>query len=169
MPSFVSPLFGRLWEKKYVSKLKSPLASIRNLLEYFFISAAFNLYHLCNFSFSPERLPCFFSQFTDTFSHRRILILIYTHGVQVWDTSNLDRVEELLNLNTGIHPIADGDGERPINGNSLTGRIVFAAVIPGQQGTDGEDVLGIMYDLSPLNRLLPESLTILQIGDPVVF
>jgi hypothetical protein len=65
--------------------------------------------------------------------HRRLLILGYLSGLQIWDCTNLDSITELLNVSS-----------------SEWGRVFYAEVLPSPRTATGDEfynsrpVLGIM-------------------------
>jgi hypothetical protein len=76
--------------------------------------------------------------------HRRLLLLGYLSGLQIWDCTNLDSITELLNVST-----------------LEWGSVLHAEVLPGPSATTGDEflhsrpLLGIMCGSeSPFSSLV---------------
>ena len=109
-----------------------------------------------NFLRAVYLLSSTFAFFNGIWSNRKLLLLGYTSGLQIWDCSNLTSVDEVLNLNFDSAEWRMTVGEE---GSTTERCIVHASVLPSPSNRSlyrcGADIfsshrplLGILYAFS---------------------
>jgi hypothetical protein len=70
----------------------------------------------------------------DESKHTRLLFISYASAFEIWDCTDLESLQEVLNINTDRNPGDDANVD-----SEWTGRVVRAAVVPEPRRKGAKD------------------------------